>query len=140
MKFKDFLQEEYNSGLKSKINRKPFEVFENPTGKEIMETGRVDGSIRWVANSKVKMIFIWPGNADLHENVIPDIEPKIEIGDCIFGSGIPKAGKILVTQNDNFKIFPNTLNLKEWEFSYRFFYDDFEKTIKTKESKNVEFV
>src|SRR5574343_71350 len=134
MKFKEYLQEEYYGGLVSKINRKPFEVFENPSGKEIMEIGSVDGSIRWVVNLTSKKVYIWPGNAELHDVVIPQITPKIKFGESIMGSGIPKAGKIVITNNDRFVIVPREINLKEWEFADWYFYGGLKTEIKKRAS------
>lgn len=130
MKFKQYLEEEYYGSFKSKINRKPYEVFENPSGKEIMTTGNIDGSVRWVANVEVKKVYIWPGNAELHEDVIPQIEPKIKFGSCILGSGLPRAGKIEITQNDRFVIVPRNINLNEWEFADWYFYGGLKNIIK----------
>jgi hypothetical protein len=121
MKFFNYLQEEYYETFKSKINKNPFEIFINPSSKEMMITGRVDGSIRWVANLPTKMFFIWPGNGDLHEHVIPQLEPKIKFSDCILGSGIPRAGRILISKNDRFQIVPSVINIKEWEFAEKYF-------------------
>lgn len=133
MKFKDYLQEEYHTILKSKVSKKPFEVFENPSGKEITEVGRVDGSIRWIANLPVRKVFIWPGHGDLHENVIKDLDPPLKFSESIFGVGIPKAGKISIPPNNfnaDFTILPKDININDWDFADFYFEGGFKNLIK----------
>ena len=139
MKFKNYLEEEYHSILTAEHNKKPFEVFENTTGKEVMEVGRVDGSIRWLANSNVKKLFIWPGHGDLHQNVIKklDVNPPLKFSDSIFGVGIPKAGKISIPMNNfnaDFTIMPKDVNLEDWKFADWKFEDGFLNLIKKRAS------
>lgn len=137
MKFKDFLHEEYHKFLKSVHTKKPFEVFENPSGKEITEVGRVDGSIRWLVNKQVKRVFIWPGHGDLHENVIKQLDPPLKFIDSIFGVGIAKTGKISIVPNNfnaDVTIVPKEIYLKEWDFADWYFEGGFEKIIRKRAS------
>jgi hypothetical protein len=129
MKFKDFIEEEYLGLFRSRFSKHSFEVFENPSSKEIMETGRVDGSIRWIVYDKY--VYIWPGHEELHENVVPlinnEFKRDIKFFKSIFGVGIPRAGKIYIPEDmiiNDITIMPNKLKLDDWKFANRFFFNN----------------
>jgi hypothetical protein len=79
MKFKDYLQEEYETSLKPehykhKVEETP--IFVNPSKKELLECGDY---IRFLINFPDRKIYCWNGNQLVHWEVAKYLQKKGEI-------------------------------------------------------------
>jgi hypothetical protein len=73
MKLKQYLKEDYYGRYQSNLRKESFEVFVNPTRKEMKRLG----DMRVFIDADKKKIYIWDVNAEIH----PFIKQKLNIDD-----------------------------------------------------------
>lgn len=89
MRFLNYLSEEYATRGKAIIGVKPgnditFEIFVNPTSKELRELflDSSDGAVRYVADFKSKKLYVWKSDYIHLEglNALHDMIPDLKTG------------------------------------------------------------
>lgn len=88
MRLKHYIQEEYFT--RAKLRGKSYEIFINPSKKELRE---FKDDIRYIADLKKKKIFVWDAWGPLHDELWDiklnrDLKNDIQKGDVIAGVAI----------------------------------------------------
>ena len=108
MKLRKYLNESFLTYIKSSFGGEPYEVFVNPSKREIYKFD----TIRFVLDNKTKKMYAWDGELGIHGDTWDSIEKlpefnKIAKGKCIYsdypllaGVAIKKGGKFVYSYSD----------------------------------------
>lgn len=66
MRLEAYLNEKYFKRIKGRYGTS-FEVFVNPTKKELMEAGAGDYGVRFIADNKYKKLYVWNALKLIHQ-------------------------------------------------------------------------
>ena len=66
MRFFNYLNEEYVATGKATLGlqgkQEPFDIFINPTSKELMGMRKIEQTVRYIADFKNKNLYVWPSS------------------------------------------------------------------------------
>jgi len=109
MRLEQYLQEKYLTRMKGTYSSGSFEIFVNPSTKEMREIGGIRGmGLRFTADNVNQKLYIWDADKAVHIDVWEEFS-KINKGrdyydvtccDVIFGQAELKGGKWEMTYSD----------------------------------------
>lgn len=122
MKLKTFL-EEFKTGVKH--GKKYFEIFVNPTSKEIREAGKnTNNIVRYIIDKKKKKLYIFPANL-LHDEASEELKIRYVIERSTDVNFIFSQGKVV--KEKIYSYLPSSAGarkyIKKTEWLKRYFTD-----------------
>ena len=92
MKFKDYINEEYETRIKD--YGKSYEVFSNPSRSDMLEVNSNTLGFKFIADNKKKMVFIWNVYGPLHEPAWYQLNSADFSNDVFSGRVLPGYAKL----------------------------------------------
>jgi len=110
MRLQSYLQEEYLTRISQVVRRgtdKSFEVFVNPSKKELRKLKTKDGDfvVRWIADVKKEKLYVWNGDGPLHDSAWLQInsgylKKDIRKGSVVAGIGVREGNEWVNYEGD----------------------------------------
>ena len=102
MKLKEYLQEEYHSRVK--LSNVSYEVFKNPSKKELIEMDSSDG-VRFIADISKEKLYVWDAYGPLHRNASKKILSKdlykgAKSGTLVAGIAVKSGNEYVTNEGD----------------------------------------